>query len=76
MAGLNVGTLIGGAVVIEVIFSLPGIGQPPRSRPITARQYIALQSLVAIIAIGYVLINFLVDFLYTVLDPRIRHART
>ena len=41
-----------------------------------ARQYIALQSLVAIIAVGYVLVNFLVDILYSVLDPRIRHART
>ena len=40
---------------------------------ISARQYIALQSLVAIIAVGYVLVNFLVDVLYAVLDPRIRY---
>ena len=60
---------------IEVIFSIPGIGTPALEA-ITARQYIALQSLVAIIAIGYVLVNFLVDILYAVLDPRIRHART
>ena len=75
VAGLNVGTLIGGAVIIEVLFSLPGIGTL-LFEAITARQYIALQSLVAIIAVGYVLINFLVDVLYGVLDPRIRHART
>ncbi|HET6753390.1 MAG TPA: ABC transporter permease [Jiangellaceae bacterium] len=74
VAGLNVGVLIGGAVIIEVIFSLPGIGTL-LFEAINARQYIALQSLVAIIAIGYVLINFLVDVLYAVLDPRIRHAR-
>jgi peptide/nickel transport system permease protein len=75
VAGLNVGTLIGGAVIVEVIFSLPGIGTL-LFEAISARQYIALQSLVAIIAVGYVLVNFLVDVLYAVLDPRIRHARS
>ena len=74
VAGLNVGTLIGGAVVVEVIFSLPGIGTL-LFQAITARQYVALQSLVAIVAVGYVLVNFFVDILYAVLDPRIRHAR-
>ena len=71
VAALNVGSLIGGAVVIEVLFSLPGIGTAIYGA-IQGRQYIALQSFVAIIAIGYVLINFFIDFLYTVLDPRIR----
>jgi peptide/nickel transport system permease protein len=74
VAGLNVGTLISGAVVIEVIFSLPGMGTL-LAEAVFARQYIALQSLIAIIAIAFVLINFLVDLLYSVLDPRIRHAR-
>ncbi|MET1001902.1 MAG: ABC transporter permease, partial [Acidimicrobiia bacterium] len=74
VAGLNVGVLIGGAVLIERIFLLPGIGNQ-LFNAITARQYIALQSIVAIIAIAFVLINFLVDILYSVLDPRIRHAR-
>jgi peptide/nickel transport system permease protein len=74
VAGLNVGTLIGGAVIVEVIFSMPGVGTL-LFEAIQARQYIALQSLVALIAVGYVLINFLVDVLYAVLDPRIRHAR-
>jgi peptide/nickel transport system permease protein len=74
VAGLNVGTLIGGAVIIEVIFSMPGVGTL-LYEAIQARQYIALQSLVALIAVGYVLVNFLVDVLYAVLDPRIRHAR-
>jgi peptide/nickel transport system permease protein len=74
VAGLNVGALIGGAVIVEVIFSMPGIGTL-LYEAIQARQYIALQSLVAIIAVGYVLVNFLVDVLYAVLDPRIRHAR-
>jgi len=71
VAALNVGALIGGAVVIEQVFSIPGIGLQIAGA-ILQRQYIALQSLVAIVAVGYVLINFFIDFLYTVLDPRIR----
>lgn len=74
VAGLNVGALIGGAVVVEIIFRLPGMGTE-LVQAILSRQYVALQGFVAIIAIFYVLVNFLVDILYTVLDPRIRHAR-
>jgi peptide/nickel transport system permease protein len=73
-AGLNVGTLIGGALIVEVIFSLPGIGTL-LFEAIQARQYVALQSLVALIAVAYVFINVLIDVLYGVIDPRIRHAR-
>jgi len=75
VAGLNFGTLIGGAVVIEVIFGLPGIGSL-LSQAILARQYIALQSLIAIVAAIYVIVIFAVDLLYAVLDPRIRHVRS
>lgn len=74
VAGLNVGALIGGAIVVETIFGVPGIGDA-LYRAILAQQYPAELSLVAIIAIFYVLFNFLVDILYSVLDPRIRHAR-
>jgi peptide/nickel transport system permease protein len=73
VAGLNVGALVGGAIVIEVIFGLPGIGRAI-GEAILSRQYIALQSMVAIVAIGYVLVNALIDILYAVLDPRIRRA--
>jgi len=73
VAGLNVGTLIGGALIIEVIFGIPGIGTAIYEA-IAARQYVALQSFVAIVAVIYVLVNFAVDFLYTVLDPRIRNV--
>lgn len=74
VAGLNVGTLIGGAVIIEVLFSIPGLGTAI-AQAIFERQYVALQSFVAILAILYVLVNFAVDVLYTIVDPRIRHAR-
>jgi peptide/nickel transport system permease protein len=74
VAGLNVGALIGGAVVIENIFVIHGMGFLIADA-IVRRQYVALQSYVAILALGYVAVNFLVDILYAVLDPRIRHAR-
>ncbi len=74
VAGLNFGTLIGGAVAVEVIFQIPGIGTLIY-QAINARQIVELQSYIAIIAIGYVLINFTIDSLYVVLDPRIRRAR-
>jgi len=71
VAGLNVGALIGGAVVIEFLFGIPGMGQIIGSA-VFERQYIQLQSGIAVVAIGYVLVNFFIDFLYNVLDPRIR----
>jgi peptide/nickel transport system permease protein len=74
VAGLNVGALIGGAVVIENIFVIHGMGFLIADA-IARRQYVALQSYVAILALGYVIVNFLVDILYAILDPRIRHAR-
>ena len=73
VAGLNFGTLIGGAVAVEVIFGIPGMGTLIYNA-ISARQIVELQSYIAIIAIGYVLINFVIDSLYIVLDPRIRRA--
>jgi peptide/nickel transport system permease protein len=75
VAGLNVGALVGGALVIEIIFGLPGIGREI-ANAILGRQYIALQSMVAVVAIGYVLVNAGIDVLYAVLDPRIRRARS
>jgi peptide/nickel transport system permease protein len=74
VAGLNVGTLIGGAIVVEFLLNIPGMGYLI-GYAIASRQYVALQSAVAVIAIGFVLVNFLIDFLYSVLDPRIREGR-
>lgn len=73
IAGLQIGTLIGGTVVIEVIFNIKGMGYLIFESILT-RQYLMLQSCVAIVAVGFVLINTLLDVLYTALDPRIRHA--
>ncbi len=74
VVGVNVGSLIGGAVVVEQVFQIPGVGLGLIGA-IQARDYIVLQGLVAFVAIVYVLVNFSVDVLYAVLDPRVRHAR-
>jgi peptide/nickel transport system permease protein len=74
VAALNVGALIGGAVLIEFVFQLPGIGLK-LVQAVSTRQYVAVQAYTAIIAVAYVLFNAVVDILYTVIDPRIRHAR-
>ena len=73
VAGLNVGTLIGGAVIIEVLFELPGMGTQI-FQTINTNEYVALQSFITIIGVAYVVINFMIDFVYSVVDPRIRHA--
>jgi peptide/nickel transport system permease protein len=72
--GLNIGRLIGGAVITESIFALPGVGRL-LLESIYLRDFIILQGGVLLVAIGFVLVNFFVDLLYAVLDPRIRHGR-
>ena len=73
-AALNMGALIGGTVIVEVIFQIPGIGYEI-SYAIGARQVIAIQTYVAIIAFGYVFFNSLVDILANIIDPRTRERR-
>ena len=71
--GINIGRLMGGTVVVEQIFALPGIGRLLVGA-INTRDLIILQGVVLCVAGGYVLINFIVDMLYAVLDPRIRYG--
>lgn len=69
--GLQIGHLIGGAVIVESIFALPGIGSLLISG-IYGRDYLIVQGCILFITISYVFVNFIVDILYFVLDPRIR----
>ncbi|HEX2631860.1 MAG TPA: ABC transporter permease [Bradyrhizobium sp.] len=73
VTGINIGRLIGGALIVETIFALPGIGRLLVSA-IYTRDLIILQGVVLFVAGGFVLMNFIVDMLYAVLDPRIRHG--
>ena len=73
IVGLNVGRLIGGAVIVETLFTLPGIGRLAVDS-ILGRDFVMVQGIVAMVTVAYVLVNFLIDLLYYALDPRIRHA--
>jgi peptide/nickel transport system permease protein len=73
VTGINIGRLIGGTVIVESIFALPGIGRLLLGA-IYTRDLVILQGVVLFVACGYVLMNFVVDMLYAVLDPRIRHG--
>jgi peptide/nickel transport system permease protein len=73
-AGLQIGGLIGGAIVTEVVFNLPGTGSLALSG-ILNRDFPVVQGVVLVVACGYVLINSGVDLVYVLLDPRITYAR-
>jgi peptide/nickel transport system permease protein len=73
VTGINIGRLIGGTVIVESVFALPGIGRLLLGA-IYTRDLVILQGVVLFVACGYVLMNFIVDMLYAVLDPRIRHG--
>lgn len=71
LAGINLGRLIGGTVVVETLFSLPGLGQLVISS-IISRDLVAVQGIVVFIVVVYVVVNMLVDLSYNWLDPRVR----
>jgi peptide/nickel transport system permease protein len=63
--------MIGGAVVTETVFGLPGVGNLVVSAVIR-RDYPVIQGALLVVAVIYVLINFAIDLLYTVVDPRVK----
>jgi peptide/nickel transport system permease protein len=69
--GLSLGTLLGGAILTETIFNLTGVGKTLYDS-IIGRDYTVVQGFTLVIAVGFVLVNLLVDLLYGYLDPRIR----
>jgi len=72
LLGLQLGTLIGGAVITEYVFALPGVGRLVVDA-VFARDYPLVQGVVLLIAVGFILSNLAVDLLYGWIDPRIRH---
>lgn len=74
LAGLGLGRLIGGAVIVETLFALPGIGQL-LVNSILAKDAVTVQGVVIFVALAYVALNLLTDLLYAILDPRTRVAR-
>ena len=70
--GITFAALAGGAVVIETIFNIPGVGRMAYDS-IAHRDYPAIQGYVVVIAVVYILINIVVDLSYKIFDPRIEY---
>ncbi|WP_040339603.1 ABC transporter permease [Candidatus Blastococcus massiliensis] len=75
VAGVQVGAIIGGSVVIETLFALPGVGRLLFDS-VVQRDLVMVQGVALVIAVSYVVVNFTVDILYSFLDPRISHGRS
>ena len=73
VVGLQFGSLLGGTVIIEQVFSLPGIGRFALEG-INLRDYPVVQGAVLVIAAAFVFVNLLVDVIYALIDPRVRYA--
>lgn len=69
--GLILGQLLGGAAVVETVFTLPGVGRL-LVESIYARDYPVVQGCLLLVAVAYVLVNLIVDLLYPIFDPRLR----
>jgi peptide/nickel transport system permease protein len=74
LIGVVMGSLLGGAAVIETVFTIPGLGRLLITS-IYARDYVMVQGIMLLVATTYVLINLLIDVLYPLLDPRVRLER-
>ncbi len=72
VVGTSLANLLSGAVVVETVFVLPGIGNLV-VQSISRRDYPVIEGVVLFVALAYVLVNLLVDLLYAVIDPRIRY---
>lgn len=72
IVGLSIGGLLGGAVITENIFGLPGVGRVA-IEAITARDYPMIQGTVLLVAVTFVFVNLITDIVYVYVDPRIRY---
>ena len=71
VVGLQVGRLLAGALIIEIVFAWPGIGGLIVSS-IRDRDYLELQTLLMFLVGGFIIVNLLVDMAYLIIDPRLR----
>ena len=72
LVGLMVGVMIGGSVVIEEIFSLPGMGRLTLN-VVSQRDYTVVSGVLLFFGTGMILVNLIIDLIYAYLDPRIRY---
>jgi peptide/nickel transport system permease protein len=71
--GLQFGFLIGGALIVETVFAIPGLGQLLFTS-ITSRDYPVVQAITVVTALMVILVNLLVDLSYSFLDPRVTYG--
>jgi len=71
VVGLNTGGLIGGSIVVETVFRIPGIGSS-LVESVLREDFPVVLAIVMLIALAFVIINVLVDVLYSIIDPRVR----
>lgn len=71
--GINTGALIGGALIVEQIFIIPGIGSAI-VEAVVRDDFPVVLAIVMIVTFGFIVLNLIVDVLYTVIDPRVRHS--
>lgn len=74
LAGVNIGHLIGGSIIVERVFAVPGAGTTLITA-VSQRDYLVAVGLILIIGVGFVVANLIVDLLYRVIDPRVAIAR-
>jgi peptide/nickel transport system permease protein len=74
VVGLQIGAIMSGSVVVETLFALPGVGRLLVDS-IFQRDLVTVQGIALVVAVSYVAVNFIVDLLYSYLDPRIRRGR-
>lgn len=72
VVGMTFSVLLGGAIAIEMVFNLPGIGRLLMNA-VLRRDYPLIQGIVLFIAAAYIVINLLVDLIYVYIDPRIEY---
>jgi peptide/nickel transport system permease protein len=68
--GINMGRLMGGAIIIETMFALPGLGQLLVGS-IYQQEYLVTQAIVLLVAVAFILVNLLTDLVYVLVDPRL-----
>jgi peptide/nickel transport system permease protein/oligopeptide transport system permease protein len=73
VVGVQFGTLMAGAVIVETVFAWPGIGRL-LVNAVNDRDFPLVQGIVLLVAVGFVIVNLIVDLLYPVIDPRVRHG--
>lgn len=69
-AGVNIGALIAGTFIVEYLFAIPGLGYS-LVQAVQQRDYLVVQSITLVVAVAYVVLQFIIDFTFTVVDPRV-----